>query len=231
MAVKLMETVPMADREPGEVSASPFVFPTLDRKHPRGKRLLDLSVSICLLILFIPLFTVIYVLIKWENPHGAVFFSQLRVGERGRVFKMYKFRSMVPHAESLKEDILHLNEVSGAMFKMKNDPRVTKIGRFLRKCSLDELPQLWNVMKGDMSLVGPRPPLPEEVAQYSLYDLQRLSVTPGCTGLWQVSGRNNVGFRDMVELDLQYIRKQSLLLDICILFKTVKVMMGSKDAF
>lgn len=231
MAVKLMETVPMADRESGEASPSPLVFPTLDRRHPRGKRLLDLSLSVCLFILFIPLFTVIYVLIKWENPKGRAFFSQLRVGEQGKVFKMYKFRSMVPDAESLKENILHLNEVSGAMFKMKNDPRVTKIGRLLRKCSLDELPQLWNVIKGDMSLVGPRPPLPEEVAEYSLYDLQRLSVTPGCTGLWQVNGRNHVGFREMVELDLRYIREQSLLLDISILFKTVKVMLGSKDAF
>jgi lipopolysaccharide/colanic/teichoic acid biosynthesis glycosyltransferase len=117
------------------------------------------------------------------------------------------------------------------MFKMKDDPRITKIGKFIRKTSIDELPQLFNVLKGDMSLVGPRPPLPREVAEYSEYDTQRLLVTPGCTGLWQVSGRNSLGFEEMVELDLQYIRERSFLFDIKIILKTVLVLFGSKDAF
>jgi len=117
------------------------------------------------------------------------------------------------------------------MFKMKDDPRITKLGKFIRKTSIDELPQLWNVLKGDMSLVGPRPPLPREVAQYTEYDKQRLLVTPGCTGLWQISGRSNVGFKEMVELDLQYIRNRSILFDLKIILKTVLVLFGSKDAF
>ncbi|MGG4021694.1 sugar transferase, partial [Geobacillus stearothermophilus] len=144
---------------------------------------------------------------------------------------MYKFRSMVTNAEELLESLLHLNEVTGAMFKMKEDPRVTKIGKFIRKTSIDELPQLWNVLKGEMSLVGPRPPLPREVAQYTEYDKQRLLVTPGCTGLWQVSGRNDLGFDEMVELDLKYIRERSLLYDIRIILKTIKIMIKPNSAY
>lgn len=195
------------------------------------KRLLDLIISGGGLLVLTPLFAAIYIIIKYDNPSHPVFFSQIRVGKGGKTFRMYKFRTMVINAEQLKDDLLHLNEVTGAMFKMKNDPRITRIGRILRKSSLDELPQLWNVIKGDMSLVGPRPPLPEEVANYNIYDIQRLSVLPGCTGLWQVSGRNNVGFQDMVEFDLQYIQQQSLKLDLHIILKTIKVMFGTKDAF
>lgn len=138
---------------------------------------------------------------------------------------------MVSNAEEKLQELLQYNEVSGAMFKMKDDPRITKIGKFIRKTSIDELPQLFNVLKGDMSLVGPRPPLPREVEEYSDYDKQRLLVTPGCTGLWQVSGRSNIGFKEMVDLDLMYIRKRSLLFDIKIILKTVLVLFGSKDAF
>lgn len=177
------------------------------------------------------LFLIVALLIKLEDPKGPVFFKQVRVGKDGKEFYMYKFRSMVTNAEELLESLLHLNETTGAMFKMKNDPRVTKIGRFIRKTSIDELPQLWNVLKGEMSLVGPRPPLPREVAQYTEYDKQRLLVTPGCTGLWQISGRSNVGFKEMVELDLQYIRNRSILFDLKIILKTVLVLFGSKDAF
>lgn len=144
---------------------------------------------------------------------------------------MYKVRSMVVNAEELQQKLIHLNEIEGAMFKMKNDPRITKVGRILRRTSLDELPQLWNVLRGEMSLVGPRPPLPTEVESYTPYDMQRLSVVPGCTGLWQVSGRNALGFHEMVELDLQYIREQSTTQDIRIMLKTVRVFLGSKDAF
>lgn len=199
--------------------------------YVRMKRTVDVALSAVGLILLLPLLTVLYLLVKLENPRGPVFFSQLRVGKDGRRFTMYKFRSMSVNAEEMKEQLEHLNDIQGSMFKMKNDPRITRIGRILRKTSLDELPQLWNVVKGDMSLVGPRPPLPREVETYSDYDLQRLSVIPGCTGLWQVNGRNGVGFHEMVELDLQYIREQSLGKDIQIMLKTVRVLFGSKDAY
>jgi exopolysaccharide biosynthesis polyprenyl glycosylphosphotransferase len=196
-----------------------------------AKRIMDICGALIGLICLSWLFLIVALLIKLEDPKGPVFFKQIRVGKDGKEFYMYKFRSMVTNAEELLESLLHLNEVSGAMFKMKDDPRVTKIGKFIRKTSIDELPQLWNVLKGDMSLVGPRPPLPREVAQYTEYDKQRLLVTPGCTGLWQISGRSNVGFKEMVELDLQYIRNRSILLDLKIIFKTIFVLFGSKDAF
>ncbi|WP_349304955.1 sugar transferase [Paenibacillus sp. Marseille-Q4541] len=195
------------------------------------KRVTDIAGSLFGIILLLPVFLVIAVMIKIEDPKGPVFFKQLRVGKNEKTFYMFKFRSMVHNAEELLEQLLAQNEVSGAMFKMKNDPRVTKIGRFIRKTSLDELPQLWNVLKGEMSMVGPRPPLPREVAEYSLYDKQRLHVTPGCTGLWQVSGRNSVGFEEMVEMDIEYIRDRKYWYDIKIILKTVKLLFGAKDAF
>lgn len=144
---------------------------------------------------------------------------------------MYKFRSMVSNAEELLESLLDKNEIEGHMFKLKEDPRITRIGKFIRKTSMDELPQLWNVLKGEMSLVGPRPPLVREVEQYSDYHKQRLHVIPGCTGLWQVSGRNNVSFEKMVELDLHYIKNRSIMIDLKIILKTSKVLLGSKDAY
>lgn len=196
-----------------------------------AKRIMDICGALIGLICLSWLFLIVAILIKLEDPKGPVFFKQVRVGKNGKEFYMYKFRSMVTNAEELLESLLHLNEVSGAMFKMKDDPRITKVGKFIRKTSIDELPQLWNVLKGDMSLVGPRPPLPREVAQYTEYDKQRLLVTPGCTGLWQVSGRSNVGFKEMVELDLQYIRNRSIFFDLKIIFKTIFVLFGSKDAF
>ncbi|ANA79280.1 Undecaprenyl-phosphate galactose phosphotransferase [Paenibacillus vortex V453] len=199
--------------------------------YSRLKRVGDAILSAVGLILLLPLFMIIFLCMKFENPHGPMFFSQTRVGKNGRIFKMYKIRSMVVNAEELQQKLIHLNEIEGAMFKMKNDPRITKVGRILRRTSLDELPQLWNVLRGEMSLVGPRPPLPTEVESYTPYDMQRLSVVPGCTGLWQVSGRNALGFHEMVELDLQYIREQSTTQDIRIMLKTVRVFLGSKDAF
>lgn len=204
-----------------------------DREHLYlfMKRITDIVGSLIGLILLFPLFLFIAVMIKLEDPKGPVFFKQLRVGKNEKTFFMFKFRSMVYNAEDMLEQLLTQNEVSGAMFKMKNDPRVTKIGRFIRKTSLDELPQLWNVLKGEMSVVGPRPSLPREVVEYSLYDKQRLGVTPGCTGLWQISGRSNLGFKEMVELDLKYIHVRSYWYDIKIIFKTLKVLFGAKDAF
>ncbi len=138
---------------------------------------------------------------------------------------------MITNAEEKLNELLKYNEASGAMFKMKNDPRITRIGRFIRKTSIDELPQLLNVLRGEMSLVGPRPPLPREVKDYSSYDKQRLLVTPGCTGLWQVSGRSNIGFDEMVQLDIKYIKSRSIRNDIIIILKTFKLLIGSKDAF
>mgnify|MGYP001436628938 CR=1 FL=1 len=196
-----------------------------------AKRIMDICGALVGLICLSWLFLIVALLIKLEDPKAPVFFKQVRVGKDGKEFYMYKFRSMVTNAEELLESLLHLNEVSGAMFKMKDDPRVTKIGKFIRKTSIDELPQLWNVLKGDMSLVGPRPPLPREVAQYTEYDKQRLLVKPGCTGLWQVSGRNDLGFDEMVELDLKYIRERSLLYDIKIIFKTIKIMIKPNSAY
>jgi len=195
------------------------------------KRTIDIVFSLVGLVFLTFLFVVVAILIKVEDPKGPVFFKQKRIGKNGKEFYMYKFRSMVNNAEELLGALLDKNETTGAMFKMQDDPRVTKIGKFIRKTSIDELPQLWNVVKGDMSLVGPRPPLPREVEQYSDYDMQRLNVTPGCTGLWQVSGRSNLGFDEMVALDLKYISKRSITFDLLIIFKTFRVLLGSKDAF
>jgi len=195
------------------------------------KRLIDVCGSLFGLILLSPIFIIVAVLIKLEDPKGPIFFKQMRVGKGEKEFGMYKFRSMVVDAEDRLNDLLKHNEVSGAMFKMKDDPRVTNIGKFIRKTSIDELPQLFNVLKGEMSLVGPRPPLPREVKEYSKYDKQRLLVTQGCTGLWQVSGRSNLTFDEMVELDLQYIKKRSIWFDIKIIFKTFFLFLGSKDAY
>lgn len=195
------------------------------------KRAIDIIGSFCGLVVLSILFVIIALLIKVEDPKGKVFFKQLRVGKDGKEFYMYKFRSMASDAEERLKELLALNEVSGAMFKMKDDPRVTKIGKLIRKTSIDELPQLFNVLKGDMSLVGPRPPLPREVEEYTGYHRQRLLVVPGCTGLWQVSGRSSVGFEEMVELDIKYINERNILFDIKIVLKTVLILFGSKDAF
>ncbi|MBS0936714.1 sugar transferase [Lactiplantibacillus plantarum] len=195
------------------------------------KRVFDFVASLLGLIILSPLFLIIAIAIKVEDPKGAVFYSQTRLG-RGEVpFKMYKFRSMVSNADELLEKLLKDNEIDGAMFKMQDDPRVTKIGRFIRKFSIDELPQLLNVLQGSMSLVGPRPPLPREVEEYSDYDKQRLAVKPGCTGLWQATVRNSVGFDEMVKLDLTYISKRSVAFDVYILFKTVVIMFKPNGAY
>ncbi|MFF2890554.1 sugar transferase [Paenibacillus sp. NPDC057967] len=199
------------------------------RPYLIAKRAMDLVGAGLGLILISPLLLVIAVMIKLENIKAPVFFYQVRVGRGEAPFRMYKFRSMVPDAEKLLEKLLDQNEVEGAMFKMKEDPRITKVGKFIRKTSIDELPQLWNVIRGDMSLVGPRPPLPREVEEYSSRDKKRLRVIPGCTGLWQVSGRNNLSFKEMVDLDLKYIQKRTIWMDIKIIFKTVSVMIKSKD--
>lgn len=193
------------------------------------KRLIDVLGSFTGLLILSPLFIVIALIIKFTSK-GSVFFSQKRVGKNGKTFDMYKFRSMVVNAEELKEKLAAHNEMSGPMFKMKDDPRVTKIGKFIRKTSIDELPQLWNVLKGDMSLVGPRPSLPKEVAQFESWMYKRLEVKPGLTCYWQVSGRNNIDFEDWMKLDIRYVEERNLWIDIMLIFKTVFVLFGDKNA-
>ncbi|MBM6820680.1 sugar transferase [Clostridium saudiense] len=193
------------------------------------KRVIDVVCSFVGVLVLSPLFVVIAIIIKFTSK-GPVFFSQKRVGRDGKEFKMYKFRSMVVNAEELKEKLASQNEMSGPMFKMKDDPRVTKVGKFIRKTSIDELPQLWNVLKGDMSLVGPRPSLPKEVAQFEEWMYRRLEVKPGLTCYWQVSGRNNIDFEDWMKLDIKYVDERNLWIDIKLIFKTVGVLLGDKNA-
>lgn len=198
--------------------------------YPVCKCGFDMIASLLALLLLSPLFLVIAVRIKLEDG-GPVIYSQTRLGKNEKPFKMYKFRSMVQNADQIKQQLLEQNEVEGAMFKMKEDPRVTKTGKWIRKYSLDELPQLVNVLLGDMSLVGPRPPLPSEVAEYTDYDKQRLLVTPGCTGLWQATVRNKASFDEMVSLDIEYINKASFWYDCWIIFMTVKIMICPNSAY
>lgn len=197
--------------------------------HEIGKRGLDLLATGIALVLLSPVLALIALTVKLTSEGPAVF-SQERVGLNGRTFKMYKFRSMVVNAEELKKKLASLNEMSGPVFKIKNDPRVTTIGKFLRKTSLDELPQLWNVFKGEMSLVGPRPPLPSEVNLYNPQHRKRLAVKPGITCIWQISGRNDVDFDQWMEMDAEYVDRWSLWLDMEILMKTVPVVLGRKGA-
>ena len=194
------------------------------------KRLIDIVGSLCGIILLSPLFLIVAILIKLEDPKGKVFFDQERNGRYPKTFKMYKFRSMVHNAEDLLKDLMDRNEQTGPVFKINDDPRITKVGKVIRRTSIDELPQLFNVLKGDMSLVGPRPPIPHEVEQYNSYQMQRLAVKPGLTCIWQVSGRNNIGFDEWVEMDIEYIKTRNLWLDIKLIFKTVGVLFGDDNA-
>jgi exopolysaccharide biosynthesis polyprenyl glycosylphosphotransferase len=193
------------------------------------KRLLDLCASAAGLVALFPLFLAVSILIKLDSP-GPAFFRQTRSGLNGRDFTLYKFRSMVSDAEAQKNQLATFNEMGGPVFKMKEDPRVTRIGKFIRKTSIDELPQLINVLKGEMSLVGPRPPLPEEVAKYERWQRRRLSVRPGITCIWQVSGRNQIDFDEWMRLDLQYIDNWTFLLDVKILVRTLSAVLSAKGA-
>jgi exopolysaccharide biosynthesis polyprenyl glycosylphosphotransferase len=195
------------------------------------KRLFDVIASSIAVVILSPVFLIIAIAIKINDPAGPVFYTQTRIGEHGKPFRMFKFRSMVTNADELLEKLRAKNEIEGAMFKMKDDPRITKVGKFIRKYSLDELPQLLNVVGGSMSIVGPRPPLPYEVKEYTDYDRQRLMVKPGATGMWQVGGRNALSFAQMVELDLTYINERSVWLDLKIMFETVKVMIKPNAAY
>ncbi|ADM68990.1 UDP-N-acetylgalactosamine-undecaprenyl-phosphate N-acetylgalactosaminephosphotransferase [Paenibacillus polymyxa E681] len=199
--------------------------------YPFVKRSMDIILSFIGIIVLCPVFLLVILLIKLEDPKGSAIFYQVRIGKNERPFRMIKFRSMVSDAEARLSALLVENEIEGAMFKMRDDPRITRVGRFLRRTSIDELPQLFNVLRGQMSLVGPRPPLPREVHDYTVRDKLRLTVTPGCTGLWQISGRNHLSFNQMVELDLEYISRRSFRTDMIIMLKTFRVLLGSKDAY
>ncbi len=194
------------------------------------KRCFDFLLSIILILALSPVYLITVIFIKLED-RGPVIYCQQRVGLKGKRFTMYKFRSMVTDADRIRDDLDNLNETQSLIFKIKKDPRLTRTGKIIRKLSIDELPQLFNVLKGDMSIVGPRPPLPSEVSKYRLRDLKRLDVTPGLTCFWQVSGRSNIGFDGQVDLDLQYIESQSIWTDIKLLFKTIPAVLTGRGAY
>ena len=195
------------------------------------KRLIDGILAILGLLFLAPFLAILAVLIKLESP-GPVLFAQVRIGLCGSKFRCWKFRSMYIDAEERKRSLMTENEMQGGTtFKIKDDPRITRVGRFIRKASIDELPQLWNVLVGQMSLVGPRPPVPQEVEKYSAYDKQRLIVKPGITCIWQVSGRSDIPFKDQVRLDVEYIRKRSLWMDLLLLLRTIPAVLLARGAY
>lgn len=193
------------------------------------KRLIDFIGALIGIISLSPVIIITMVAIKLDSP-GPIFFSQKRIGRNGQKFNMYKFRSMVSNAEEVLESLKDKNEMSGPMFKMKNDPRITRIGRFIRRTSIDELPQLFNVLKGEMSLVGPRPNLPREVAKFNDYHRLKLLAKPGLTCYWQVMGRSNIGFEEWMRLDVKYIEERNTWIDLKLIFKTVGVLFGDENA-
>lgn len=220
-------------RASGPVAAQvlPFETPRAASLYLKfGKRAFDIVASLFALALSAPVMAVLAVLIKLES-HGPVFYRSVRIGRGGRPFTFYKLRSMVKDADRHRHHIAHMNEADGPVFKIARDPRITRIGRFMRTTSLDELPQFFNVLIGDMSLVGPRPPIPEEVAQYEPWQLRRLDVRPGITCLWQISGRSRIGFQEWMRLDLEYIRHQSLALDLKILLRTIPAVLSREGAY
>ncbi|RKT44267.1 sugar transferase [Thiocapsa rosea] len=213
------------------IGAKRFAWVAVVRSAYLLKRALDILLAGPLFILLLPIFGLLVLAIRLESP-GPALFKQTRVGRWGQIFTMYKFRSMYMDAEARKAELQDENEMSGGVtFKMQRDPRITRIGRFIRKASIDELPQLWNVIKGDMSLVGPRPPVPAEVDEYSLSDRRRLEVTPGITCIWQVSGRSDIPFPQQVELDVRYIESQSLWTDLKLLWQTVPAVLFGRGAY
>lgn len=195
-----------------------------------AKRAFDLTVGVGILVLLVPILPIVALMIKLDS-RGPVLFKQDRVGENGRIFKFYKFRSMIHEAESKRDALARLNEQDGPVFKMRSDPRVTSVGAFLRRSSLDEIPQIFNVLKGDMSIVGPRPPLPAEVVNYQPWHMKRLAVKPGITCLWQISGRSQIGFNEWMRLDLEYLKTRSFRTDLLIFLKTIPAVIARKGAY
>jgi lipopolysaccharide/colanic/teichoic acid biosynthesis glycosyltransferase len=195
-----------------------------------AKRSLDLVLSSVGLIVLLPFLLVVALIIYVDDPHGSPIFVQDRVGLNGKTFRFYKFRSMVVDAEARLKDLQDRNEMDGPVFKIKEDPRITKFGHFIRKKSIDELPQLLNIIKGEMSIVGPRPPLPREVAQYGPYEMQRLLVKPGLTCYWQARGRNEIKFDEWMRLDVKYVRHHNLWIDVKLVFLTARSVLTGNGA-
>ncbi len=193
------------------------------------KRVLDFVLSLFALVILLPVFLVTAAAVKSDG--GNVIYKQKRVGKNNKLFDMYKFRSMCIGAENMRAELMKYNEMDGPVFKIKNDPRITKVGKFIRKYSIDELPQLVNILKGDMSIVGPRPPLPDEVAQYTDYHRQRLMVIPGLTCFWQAYGRSDLSFEDWVDMDMKYIKRRSISLDISLIIRTVYAVIFKRGAY
>ena len=215
-----------------EVKQKPFLTESAVEKglgYEITKRTIDVVCSVVALIVLSPLFLVTALAVFCEDGYKPIF-SQIRIGKNGRPFRMYKFRSMCPDAERRLKELEDLNEADGPAFKIEDDPRITKVGRIIRKTSIDELPQLWNILKGDMSIVGPRPPLRNEVRQYGDYERQRLLVKPGLTCYWQCSGRSDIGFDEWMRLDIKYIMERSTLTDIGLILKTIPAVIMRKGA-
>ena len=226
-----MATTALAPARAESLEYLPGIETIPDVQMPSWKRAIDIAAATTALILISPVLRLIGLAIMTESPGGPIF-RQARVGRGGRVFTCWKFRSMFRGADRMLEGLLDQNEANGIIFKIKDDPRRTRIGKFVRRTSLDELPQLWNVLRGDMSLVGPRPPTVDEVLRYDERHLQRLAATPGITGLWQVTlRRERHDFADMVELDVEYARTMSFWLDTKILLKTIPTVLGGKGSY
>lgn len=198
--------------------------------YATGKRVFDLAMGLLVFILVLPIFPLIALMIKLDSP-GPVFYRQDRVGRGGRPFRFYKFRSMYREADRRLAELQGHNEQEGPVFKMKADPRITPVGQFLRRSSVDEIPQIINVLRGEMSIVGPRPPLPVEVARYQPWHRRRLDVKPGITCLWQIAGRSHIGFDEWMRLDMQYLRTRGLRTDLGIFLKTVPAVMARRGAY
>ena len=215
---------PLAAREKAWTGL-PEAVPEQVRPYDRAKRVFDVVFAGLSLIVLSPVLLIIALIIFMDDPHGSPIYVSKRMGKNGRIFDFYKFRSMCVNAEKQLGELMNLNEADGQAFKIKDDPRITRFGRFIRKTSIDELPQLWNVIKGDMSIVGPRPPIPREVEQYDEKQMQRLKVVPGLTCYWQIQpARNSLSFQEWMDLDLKYIRERSFRVDLKIILKTAWVM-------
>src|SRR5579883_2764295 len=227
-AARTASVRPAAAVRPLEAGPGWTVMPER-RLYAVSKRMFDCVLASVLLVLSAPLWVVVAALIRLTSP-GPIIFRQRRCGRWGEEFTCYKFRTMIDGEELTRQELDALNEVDGPVFKIRDDPRVTRVGRFLRRSSIDELPQLWNVLRGDMSIVGPRPPLPEEVARYRPRDYQRLAVTPGLTCLWQIKGRSQIKFDEWVRLDLEYIRRRSFWLDLAIVLRTIPAVLSGRGA-
>ena len=217
----------LCQTEPRKIILDRDVVIQQEETYRKARRFRDVSLSILALAVLWPLMLLVALVIVMDSPGASPIFSQIRVGLEGKPFQFYKFRTMVPDAEKRLEELLEFNEMDGPVFKIENDPRITKVGRFLRVTGVDELPQLWNVLRGEMSLVGPRPALVREVERYDDYARQRLLVTPGLTCYWQIQpNRNNVSFARWLELDMKYIEERSLLVDWKIILKTFGAVVG-----